>query len=81
MFAIAVFLRLGCTRESCGEVGRGVVVERLWSGEGKEGLGVEGLERTRFATGEMGQKGGEAGSEASGLEGLVDLGIGVLCAV
>jgi len=56
-------------------------VERLWSGEGKEGLGVEGLERTRFATGEMGQKGGEAGSEASGLEGLVDLGIGVLCAV
>lgn len=55
--------------------------QRLWSGEGREGLGVEGLERTRFATGEMGQKGGEAASVVSGLEGLVDLGIGVLCAV
>lgn len=79
MLAIAVALRLDCTRESCGEVGRGVVVERLCKGDGEARAGEEGLERTRFATSEMGQKGGEAVS-ASELEGLVDLS-GVLWVV
>lgn len=56
-----------------------MVVGRLCRGEGEGGFGEEGFERMRFATGEMGQKGGEAGS-ASGLEGLVDLS-GVLWVV
>jgi hypothetical protein len=60
-------------RESCGEEGE-EVVERLWreGGEGDE----EGLERRRLGRGEVGQKGGEVVS--SGLDGLVDLGRGVV---
>lgn len=76
---MAVALRLGCTRERCGEVGWGAVVERLCRGKGEAGAGEEGFGRMRFATGEMGQKGGDSGS-FSGLEGLVDLS-GVLWVV
>jgi hypothetical protein len=47
-------------------------VERLCRKGGEEGLGEDGLKRTRLTKGDMGQKGGEPGS-ASRLEGLVDL--------
>jgi hypothetical protein len=52
-----VALRLGCTRESCGEEGDEVVA-RLCK-EGDEVTGERGLDRKRFDSGEVGQKGGE----------------------
>jgi hypothetical protein len=71
-----VALRQGCIRESCGEEGE-EVVERLWrdGGEGEEESW--GLERRRWGWGEVCQKGGEV-VLSSGLEGLIDLGRGVV---
>jgi hypothetical protein len=73
---LAVARRQGFTRESCCEEGE-AVVERLCRGSGEEALDVEGLERRRFDRGEVGQNGGEIWS-VSELEGLVDMGMGVL---
>jgi hypothetical protein len=73
-----VALRQGCMRETCGDEGE-EVVERLWR-DGGEGVGEWGLERRRFGNGEVGQKGGEV-VLSSGLDGLVDLGRGVVWVV